>query len=55
MRLVLGNTALFTRTRRARERRRHTTAAGNANDVLCQNCVRYALKPRSNTVIAGTL
>ena len=30
-----------------------TTSAVKSNDILCQNCVRYALKPRSNAVIYG--
>ena len=27
--------------------------SANRDRVLCQNCVRYPLKPRSNTVIYG--
>ena len=30
-----------------------TRQAGKSNDILCQNCVRYALQPRSNTVSCG--
>jgi hypothetical protein len=44
---------VYTRTRLAREHRRDTASAGKSNDILCQNCVRCALKPRSNTVICG--
>jgi len=40
-------------TRLAREHRRDTTSAGKSNDILCQNCIRCPLKPRSNTVICG--
>jgi hypothetical protein len=41
------------RTRLAREHQWDTTSAGKSNDISCQNCVRYALQPRSTTVICG--
>jgi hypothetical protein len=30
-------------------------SARKSNPVLCQNCVRYPRKPRSNTVIQGAI
>jgi hypothetical protein len=33
---------------------REAPSAGKSNDILCQNCVRYPLKPRSNTMVYGS-
>jgi len=44
---VLSNAALFA-LHASRPRAR---SARKSNDILCQNCVRYPLKPRPNTVI----
>ena len=44
---VLSNAALFAQ----QASRTRAPLARKSNHVLCQNCVRYPLKPRSNTVI----
>ncbi len=44
---VLSNAALFS----LHASRTRAPLARESNHVLCQSCVRYHLKPRSNTVI----
>jgi hypothetical protein len=45
---VLSNAALFA----LHASRTRAPLARKSNHVSCQNCVRYPLKPRSNTVIS---
>ena len=46
---VLSNAALFA----LHASRTRAPLARKSNHVLCQNCVRYPLKPRSNAVVYG--
>jgi len=51
---AVQETAIHTCSDRIPRVRTHIGSYGVKSDrVLCQNCVRYPLKPRSNTVIYG--